>query len=85
MSAFLLQSAEIIKLSNADYMGFADMIYGDKAWITPVPSWYGMRYPNKRWVSDVEIDGQRPKTRYFRNRRKAERWARRFTNNIRNL
>jgi len=85
MSAFLLQAAEIISTSHADYMGFADMIYGDRVWVRPVGSWRGMRYPHKRFVADVEIDGQRPRVRYFRNRRKAERWARRFTENIRHL
>jgi len=74
MSEFLLQNGYTFKFSN-----------GDKAWVTPVRGWRGMRYPNKHWVADVEIDGQRPKTRYFHNRRKAERWARRFTSNIKHL
>lgn len=85
MSVFLLQAGYIVKLSNDDFFSFADMIYGDKAWITPVWGWRGMRYPNKRWVADVEIDNKCAKHRYFRNRKRAERWARRFTTNIRHL
>lgn len=43
-----------------------------------------MRYPHKRFVADVECP-YLYKTRYFRNRKRAERWARRFTNNIKHL
>jgi len=87
MSVFLLQAADILETPIPGWSQephVQDEGEDNQAFVSPTASWHRARYPNKRFVADFETEDLTV-YRYFRNRRKAERWARQFTANIRHL